>query len=66
MLIGFLIHTKNDWIEWRRCVKDIQGKSIINISEGRLGRSATPPGREGAIDEVEPLSDDDAETVLEA
>jgi cysteine protease ATG4 len=61
MLIGFLIRSEDDWMDWRRSVKHVQGKAIIHVSDydpaliGQVG----PEGREGAIDEVELLSDSD-------
>ena len=64
MLIGFLIKDEDDWDMWKSSVKHVQGKAIITVSpndpEGGLGS-----GRAGAIDEVETLSDDDADTILD-
>jgi cysteine protease ATG4 len=68
MLIGFLIKDEDDWDMWKSAVKHVQGKSIITVSPHDPERGM-PPGRAGAIDEVETLSDeddcDDADTVLE-
>lgn len=58
MLIGFLIRSEEDWRDWRRCVKHVQGKAIIHVADRN-------PMMGGAIDEVETLSDDDTDTVLE-
>lgn len=58
MLIGFLIEDEEDWEEWRRGVKHVQGKAIIHVADhdpAKLGGNE----RDGAIDEVETLSDDD-------
>ncbi|KFH42918.1 Cysteine protease-like protein [Hapsidospora chrysogenum ATCC 11550] len=67
MLIGFLIRSEDDWAEWRRCVKHVQGKAIIHVAdhEPNLEGSAGSEGRQSAIDEVETLSDDDTDTVLD-
>lgn len=67
MLIGFLIRSEDDWAEWRRCVKHVQGKAIIHVAdhEPTLEGSAGSEGRQSAIDEVETLSDDDTDTVLD-
>ncbi|KAK3346221.1 hypothetical protein B0T25DRAFT_460084 [Lasiosphaeria hispida] len=65
MLIGFLIKDEDDWDLWKGSVKHVQGKAIINVSphDPERGMGST---RAGAIDEVETLSDDDADTVLNA
>ncbi|KAI5857276.1 cysteine protease ATG4 [Durotheca rogersii] len=56
MLIGFLIRDEDDWRDWRRSVKHVQGKAIIHVSDhdptAHLHES-------GGIDEVETLSDDE-------
>jgi cysteine protease ATG4 len=67
MLIGFLIRSEDDWTEWRRCVKHVQGKAIIHVADRdpRLLGADGLDGRAGAIDEVEPLSDDDDDTILD-
>lgn len=66
MLIGFLIKSENDWQDWRRGIKHVQGKSIIHVSDRdpSLGGRDGTEGRDGAIDEVEPLSDDDGDTIV--
>jgi cysteine protease ATG4 len=33
MLIGFLIRDEEDWKDWRRSVKHVQGKAIIHVSD---------------------------------
>lgn len=66
MLIGFLIQSEDDWRDWRRSIKHVQGKSIIHVSDYDptvVGRDGVE-GREGAIDEVEPLSDDEGDTTM--
>lgn len=64
MLIGFLIRNQQDWEDWRRSVKHVQGKAIIHVADRDPAQHGGLVGRDGAIDEVETLSDDDAETVL--
>ncbi|KAH8891687.1 hypothetical protein GQ53DRAFT_746691 [Thozetella sp. PMI_491] len=64
MLIGFLIRDEDDWHQWKSAVKHVQGKAIINVSPYDPARGSGS-ARPGAIDEVETLSDDDADTVLE-
>lgn len=58
MLIGFLIRDEDDWDTWKDSVKYVQGKAVIRVSEHDPARGP-PIEREGAIDEVETLSDDD-------
>ncbi|KAF7545254.1 hypothetical protein G7046_g9607 [Stylonectria norvegica] len=65
MLIGFLVRSEEDWRDWRRCVKHVQGKAIIHVADHNPMHGGPPEGREGAIDEVEPLSDDDTDTIHE-
>lgn len=65
MLIGFLINDEDDWDMWKSAVKHVQGKAIITVSPYDPERGMGS-GRPGAIDEVETLSDDDADTVLDA
>ena len=64
MLIGFLIKDEDDWDEWKSSVKHVQGKAIINISPHDPARGMGS-ARAEAIDEVETLSDDDSESMLE-
>ncbi|KAI0475105.1 cysteine protease ATG4 [Xylariaceae sp. FL0804] len=66
MLIGFLIRDEEDWRDWRRGVKHVQGKAIIHVSDHNPMAQMSERG--GAIDEVETLSDedeDDADTIQE-
>lgn len=58
MLIGFLIRDEEDWDTWKDSVRYVQGKAVIRVSEHDPARGL-PVEREGAIDEVETLSDDD-------
>lgn len=65
MLIGFLIKDEDDWDLWKSSVKHVQGKAIIHVSAHDPERGSGSVRAE-AIDEVETLSDDDADTVLDA
>ncbi|CAJ0551587.1 Ff.00g055660.m01.CDS01 [Fusarium sp. VM40] len=65
MLIGFLIRSEDDWQDWKRRVKHVQGKSIIHVAERNAVLGGSNEGRESAIDEVETLSDDDTDTTQE-
>jgi len=65
MLIGFLIRDEDDWDTWKSAVKHVQGKAIISVLEHDPRRGMGSERRE-AIDEVETLSDDDGDTILEA
>ncbi|KAK2747821.1 cysteine protease atg4 [Colletotrichum kahawae] len=65
MLIGFLIKNEDDWSEWRRNVKHVQGKAVIHVADNDPVAGVGGRERESAIDEVETLSDDDGDTVLD-
>jgi len=69
MLIAFLIRDENDWKEWRRAVKEVQGKAVIHVADKDPALHGLGVEREGAIDEVESFDDDDDEdddTILNA
>lgn len=57
MLIGFLIRDEEDWRDWRRSVKHVQGKAIIHVSDHDPVAQMNEHG--GVLDKVEILSDDD-------
>lgn len=59
MLIGFLIRDEEDWKDWRRGVKHVQGKAIIHVSDHDPVAQINEHG--GILDRVEILSDDDEE-----
>lgn len=67
MLIGFLIKSEDDWADWKRSVKHVQGKSIIHVSDydPSLVGAGGSDGRAGAIDEVEFFSDDDDDMAID-
>ena len=63
MLIGFLIRDESDWEDWKARIKEVKGKSIVQVYE-----TSPPEGhreeRKEAVDEVETFDDeDDAVTV---
>jgi cysteine protease ATG4 len=63
MLIGFLIRSEEDWADWRRSVKHVQGKSIIHVSDH--DPAVQCEGQPNFMDQVEAMSDDDdGDTVL--
>ena len=58
MLIGFLIRDENDWEDWKRRIREVKGKGIVQVYEKE------PPGggkkeRKEAVDEVETFDDED-------
>lgn len=58
MLIGFFIRDEEDWEDWKRAVKHVQGKAVIHVFDSDPLNMRGAGGRESAIDEVESLSDD--------
>ncbi|KAI0153332.1 hypothetical protein GGR57DRAFT_492417 [Xylariaceae sp. FL1272] len=65
MLIGFLIRDQEDWEDWRRGVKHVQGKAIIHVSDHDPVAQMKEQDTD-ILDVVESLSDDDGETVKES
>jgi cysteine protease ATG4 len=63
MLLGFLIHSKEDFDAWRKAVESTEGKAIIHVHD-KEPKYATGSERPGAVDEVETwdeaTGDDDA------
>ncbi|KAI1105384.1 cysteine protease ATG4 [Jackrogersella minutella] len=59
MLIGFLICDEEDWRDWRRGVKHVQGKAIIHVSDHDPTAQMQESG--GPIDQVQTLSDEEGE-----
>lgn len=62
MLIGFLIRDEEDWKDWRRSVKHVQGKNIIHVSD--RDPVAMFSERGGAMDQIEALSDDEGDAAM--
>jgi len=60
MLLGFLIKNENDWQMFRNGVAEVQGKPVIYVGDVEPSAYGRNHGeREGALDEVEVLDDDD-------
>ena len=66
MLIGFLIHDENEWKEWRRSVREVQGKAVIHVADKDPALHGVSAERDAAIDEVESFDDSDDDTILNA
>lgn len=62
MLVGFLIQNEDDWFGWKRCVKHVQGKSIIHVADSHPANEQLNDSGRSVIDEVEPLSDEEEGT----
>jgi len=60
MLLGFLLHSKDDFEQWRKAVAEMPGKAIIHIHETEP-KYATGNERTGAVDEVETLDEEEEE-----
>ncbi|KAF2993239.1 Cysteine protease atg4 [Neopestalotiopsis sp. 37M] len=58
MLIGFLIRSEDDWVDWRRSVKHVQGKSIIHVSD-HDPVAHCEANESSFMDQVEAMSDDE-------
>lgn len=58
MLIGFLIRDETDWEDWKRRVRETQGKAIVHVYKET---PPTPGGteRKEAVDEVSTFDDED-------
>ena len=59
MLIAFLIRDEDDWKEWRQGVQEVQGKGVIHVETQDPAVQGLGTARDGAIDEVETLDDDE-------
>lgn len=53
MLIGFLIHSKEEFEEWRKAIAEAEGKQIIHVHNQREPSFAPGSERPEAVDEVE-------------
>lgn len=63
MLIGFLIRDESDWEDWKRRIREVKGKGIVQVYE----REPPNPGakeRKEAVDEVETFDDDDGDDAV--
>lgn len=55
MMLAFLIRDEEEWRGWRRGVREVVGKAVVNVVDVEAGGE----GREGAVDEVESFTDDE-------
>lgn len=66
MLIGFLIKNHEDWELWRRAVREVGGKPIVNIADvdpSQLNSRERPSAIED-VDTFDDESDDDLHAVI--
>ncbi|EXJ89758.1 autophagy-like protein 4 [Capronia epimyces CBS 606.96] len=64
MLIGFLIKDDADWEDWKRRIREVKGKAIVNVFDKEPPVPGETKERKEAVDEVETFDDeDDDETV---
>lgn len=64
MLIGFLIKDEADWEDWKRRLREVKGKAIVNVYDKEPPVPGETKERKEAVDEVETFDDDeDDETV---
>lgn len=61
MLVGFLIRNHEDWLDWRRAIKHVQGKSIIHVSDQQPNAHGGFDGDESLLGEVEIISEDETQ-----
>ncbi|KAF2100062.1 putative cysteine protease atg4 [Rhizodiscina lignyota] len=59
MLIAFLIRDENDWRAWRAGVAQVQGKSIVHVTDMEPSVHGLGEVRASAVDEVETFDDDE-------
>jgi cysteine protease ATG4 len=64
MLIAFLIRDEDDWKEWRRAVQEVQGKAVIHVADKDPALYSLGDERDGAIDEVESVDDEDDDVTV--
>jgi len=59
MLIGFLIQSEEDWYMWREDARNVRGKTVIHIGDRDPALQSPGVARDGAIDEVESVDEDE-------
>ncbi|KAK5061228.1 hypothetical protein LTR84_007770 [Exophiala bonariae] len=59
MLIGFLIKDEADWEDWKRRLKEVKGKAIVNVYDKEPPVPGETKERKEAVDEVETFDDED-------
>ena len=66
MLIAFLIRDEADWREWKARMSNVDGKSIVHISDYQTSTHGSGSEREGALDEVQTFDDEqDDDEIME-
>ena len=63
MLLAFLIRDETDWMKWRHEMSNVPGKPVLHIGD-REPVFQEEGEREGAVDEVETLDDDEGDGEL--
>ena len=58
MLIGFLIKDYEDWKSWRRGVRNVKGKPIVNVADMEPVQLNNRE-RRSAVDDVETFDEED-------
>lgn len=62
MLLGFLIRDEDDWEDWKKSIKHVQGKAVIHVTDVHPLNAGSMSGHRNIVDEVESLSEEDEET----
>ena len=61
MLMSFLIRDEADWEDWKKRLKDVRGKAIVNVYEKEPPIPGQQVERKEAVDEVQTFDDDEGE-----
>ena len=59
MLIGFLIKNEADWEDWKRRIREVKGKAIVNVFDKEPPVPGETRERKEAVDEVQTFDDED-------
>lgn len=59
MLIAFLIRDEDDWRAWREAIGKMHGKAFVHVADREQSPFGVGGERDGAVDEVQTLDDDD-------
>jgi len=65
MLIGFLIRSEEDWYRWREDIRSVPGKTVIHVADKDPASQGLGGERDGAIDEVESVDEDEDSQILD-
>jgi len=58
MLIGFLIKDEADWEDWKKRIREVKGKAIVNVYEKEPPAPGQVAERKEAVDEVQTFDDE--------